>query len=56
MTTIEKRVIVEKTKCGVYFYTLQIRKWIMPFFRTKWKTITPECQPSYEEAINLIKE
>ena len=57
MSKIEKRVIVEKTKFGVYFYTLQIRKWFnFPFIRTKWKTITPESQPTYEEAINLIQD
>lgn len=57
MSKIEKRVIVEKTKCGCYFYTLQIRKWFdFPLFRTKWKTITPEAQPTYEQAINLIQD
>ena len=56
MSTIEKRVIVEKTKSGDYFYTLQIRKWFdFPLFRTSWKTITPEAQPTYEEAVNLIQ-
>lgn len=56
MKTIEKRVIVTKTSEGVFFYTLQIRKWFdFPLLRTKWKTIQPEFQPTYEDAINLIE-
>lgn len=55
MKTIEKRVIVTKTSEGIFFYTLQIRTWFdFPLLHTRWKTILPESQPTYEDAINLI--
>lgn len=56
MGTIEKRVIVTRTSDGVFFYTLQIRKWFnFPMLKTRWKRVEPEFQPTYEDAINLVE-
>lgn len=52
---IEYQVVVNKTKCGITWYTLQKRKWYF-LFSLWWQDVNPTMQATYEDCMILKRE